>query len=49
MVANIRATSGNHPGARVLVIVGASHKAYFDAYLDMMHEVKLVDPATVLH
>jgi len=49
MVANIRAAFGNHPGARVLAIVGASHKAYFDAYLDMMHEVKLVDPATVLN
>jgi hypothetical protein len=48
MVANIRATFGNHPGARVLVIVGASHKPYFDAYLDMMHEVKLVDPSLVL-
>ncbi len=48
MVANIRAAFGNHPGARVLSIVGASHKPYFDAYLDMMHEVRLVDPVTVL-
>ncbi|MFZ6816153.1 DUF5694 domain-containing protein [Undibacterium sp. Rencai35W] len=48
MVANIRSAFGNQPGARVLVIVGASHKPYFDAYLNMMHEVKLVDSITVL-
>lgn len=42
MVANIRATFGQRPGARVLVIVGASHKPYFDAYLDMMQDVRLV-------
>jgi hypothetical protein len=48
MVANIRAAFGNRPGARVLNIVGASHKAYYDAYLDMMHEVKLVDAEEVL-
>jgi hypothetical protein len=48
IVANIRAAFGNAPGARVLNIVGASHKAYYDAYLDMMHEVKLVDAQEVL-
>jgi hypothetical protein len=48
MVANIRAAFGNTPGARVLNVVGASHKAYYDAYLDMMHEVKLVDVGEVL-
>jgi hypothetical protein len=48
MVANIRAAFGNQPGARVLNIVGASHKAYYDAYLDMMHEVQLVDAESVL-
>lgn len=48
MVANIRAAFGNTPGARVLNIVGASHKAYYDAYLDMMHEVQLVDVQDVL-
>jgi hypothetical protein len=48
MVANIRAAFGNHPGARVLNIVGASHKPYYDAYLDMMHEVKLVDAEAIL-
>jgi hypothetical protein len=48
MVANIRAASANHPGARVLSIVGASHKAYFDAYLGMMSDVRLVDSAALL-
>ena len=48
MVANIRVAFGNKPGARVLNIVGASHKAYYDAYLDMMHEVTLVDALAVL-
>lgn len=48
MVANIRAAFGPHPGARVLSIVGMSHKPYFDAYLGMMHEVKPIDPLTIL-
>jgi hypothetical protein len=48
MVANIRAAFANHPGARVLCVVGSSHKPYLDAYLDMMHEVKLVDPIGLL-
>ncbi len=48
MVANIRAAFGNKPGARVLNIVGASHKAYYDAYLDLMSDVQLVDADAVL-
>ena len=48
MVANIRAAFGNAPGARVLNIVGASHKAYYDQYLDQMSEVRLVDAEAVL-
>ena len=48
MVANIRAAFATQPGARVLSIVGSSHKAYFDAYLDMMHEVQLVDAEAIL-
>lgn len=43
MVANIRAAFGNKPGARVLSIVGSSHKPYFDAYLGMMHDVRVRD------
>jgi hypothetical protein len=48
MVANIRAATGHYPGKRALVIVGATHKPYFDAYLGMMHEIRLVPAATVL-
>ena len=48
MVANIRAAFGNHPGARVLNIVGASHKGYYDAYLDMMSDVQIIDAEKVL-
>lgn len=43
MVANIRAAIGNQPGAKVLSIVGASHKAYFDAYLGLMHDIDVMD------
>lgn len=48
MVANIREAVGNAPGARVLNIVGASHKGYYDAYLDQMSDVQIVDALTVL-
>jgi hypothetical protein len=48
MIANIRSTFATQPGARVLSIVGSSHKPYFDAYLHMMHEVKVVDAEAVL-
>ncbi len=48
MVSNIRAAFGNRPGARVLNVVGASHKPYYDAYLSMMSDVKLVDAEVIL-
>jgi hypothetical protein len=48
MVANVRAAMGHYPGQRALVIVGATHKPYFDAYLGMMHEVRVVPAAQVL-
>lgn len=48
MVSNIRAAFGNKPGGRVLNIVGASHKPYYDAYLNMMSDVQLVDAEVVL-
>ncbi|QDX25280.1 hypothetical protein FPZ54_04045 [Sphingomonas suaedae] len=48
MVAKIRETLVTAPGSRVLTIVGASHKPYFDAYLRQMHDVRLVDAETVL-
>ncbi|MFK7888904.1 MAG: DUF5694 domain-containing protein [Gammaproteobacteria bacterium] len=48
MAANVIEAAGNQPGAKVLVLVGASHKAYFDAYLDQMHDIKIVDVESVL-
>jgi hypothetical protein len=48
MVSNIRAAFGNHPGARVLNVVGSSHKPYYDAYLAMMSDVTLVDAEDIL-
>lgn len=41
-VANVRAAMAHYPGGRALVLVGNTHKPYFDAYLQMMHEVRLV-------
>jgi len=48
MVANIRDVLGQHPGTRMLAIVGASHKWYHEAYLDQMHDVQLVDAEPIL-
>lgn len=48
MAANARETLGQSPGARLLIIVGASHKAYLEAYLDQMHDVVLVGTDVVL-
>lgn len=48
MVANIRDVLGLHPGIRLLAIVGASHKGYYEAYLNQMHDVRLVDAGKVL-
>lgn len=48
MAANVVEAAGNQPGAKVLVIVGASHKSYFDAYLDQMQDIEIVDVDAVL-
>ncbi|WP_294293916.1 DUF5694 domain-containing protein [uncultured Sphingomonas sp.] len=48
MAANIRDVIGLKPGMRTLVIVGASHKPYLDAYLDQMHDVRIVDVLPLL-
>jgi hypothetical protein len=48
MVANIRATFRQRPDARVLVIVGSSHKPWFDGLLAQLQGVELVDVAKVL-
>lgn len=48
MAANIRDILGRYPGTRLLAIVGASHKGYYEAYLNQMHDVQLVDTDVVL-
>lgn len=48
MAANIRDLMGATPGMRTLVLVGASHKAYLDAYLGQMHDVRIVDSQALL-
>jgi hypothetical protein len=48
MAANIRGAFATNPQARVLVIVGSTHKGYLDAYLDMMQDVRLVDAGQFL-
>lgn len=48
MVANIREALGRKPGTRMLAIVGASHKPYYEAYLEQMRDVALVDVMPLL-
>ncbi|MGZ6040229.1 MAG: DUF5694 domain-containing protein [Phenylobacterium sp.] len=48
MVANIRAVTAEHPGARALNIVGVAHKPYYDAYFELSPDVRLVDAEAVL-
>lgn len=48
MAANIREALGWHPGSRMLVIVGASHKGYLDRYLGQMRDVQIADTAKLL-
>jgi hypothetical protein len=48
MVANIRETFRERPAARVLSIVGASHKPWFDSWLGQLQGVDIVDAQAVL-
>lgn len=48
MVANIHQTFRERPGARVLSIVGVSHKPWFDSWLGQMQGVEIVDVESVL-
>ena len=48
MVSMIVTAAIDKPGGKVLSIVGASHKPYFEAYLDQMHDVKVVSTDEVL-
>jgi hypothetical protein len=48
MAANVHAAFREHPGARVLCVVGSSHKPWFDALLGQMQGVDLADAEEVL-
>jgi hypothetical protein len=48
MVSNIRAAFRERPGARVLSIVGSSHKPWFDDLLGRMQGVDIVDAEKTL-
>lgn len=48
MVANIREILGRAPGTRLVAIVGAPHKGYYEAYLRQMRDVTLADTEPVL-
>lgn len=48
MAANIQASYRSKPGARVLVIVGSSHKAWLERILGMAQGVDIVDVQTIL-
>lgn len=48
MAANIRDMLQFRPGRRALVIVGAAHKGYLEAYLNQMHDVQIEDVETIL-
>lgn len=48
MVANIREVLGRDPGARLIAIVGGSHKGYYEAYLNQMRDVTLIDAMLML-
>jgi hypothetical protein len=48
IVANIRETFRERPGARVLAIIGATHKPWLDAWLGQLQGVDIVDAEAVL-
>jgi pheromone shutdown protein TraB len=48
MAANIREVMSAQPGLRVLVLVGASHKGYLEAYLNQMHDVRIINTNNIL-
>ena len=48
MASNIREATAMHPGARVLNIVGASHKPWYDAWARQWVDTEVVDATTVL-
>lgn len=49
MVSMIVTAAIDEPGGKVLSIVGASHKPYFEAYLNQMHDIEVVSTDKILH
>jgi hypothetical protein len=48
IVANIRRALALHPGKKMLVIIGAGHKGFLDAYLNEMMDVRVVQLESLL-
>jgi hypothetical protein len=48
MVANIRAAIAARPGARVLNVVGSTHKPYYDSLFGWMPDVRVIDADSIL-
>lgn len=48
MAANIRESAARAPGGKVLVIVGATHKLWLEAYLGMMSDIAIISTDKVL-
>lgn len=48
MVSRIMTAATTVPGGRVLSVVGASHKPYFEAYLDQMHDIEIIETNALL-
>ena len=48
IAARIRALSARHPGGRILVLYGAAHRPFLEAFLSHCSDLALVRPETVL-
>ncbi|MGB0897744.1 MAG: DUF5694 domain-containing protein [Psychrobium sp.] len=48
MAANVVEATAGAPNAKVLVLVGSSHKPYFESYLNQMHDFEIVSVDEVL-
>lgn len=48
MAAHVVEATARNPSAKVLVLVGSSHKAYFESYLNQMHDFKIVPVNSVI-
>ncbi len=42
IAARIRAVAARHPGGRILVIYGAAHKPFLEAYLSQTSDIEIV-------